>query len=55
MGLIQTLKATLGIRSAAELELEYLNSSTSRVDLEMRQREIDRGKFRRIHPRSLPY
>ena len=47
MGLIQNLKAALRGRSRAELELDYLNTATSRVDLEMREREIDRGKFRR--------
>ena len=47
MGLIQNLKSALRSRSRAETELDYLNGSTSRVDLEMRQREIDRGKFRR--------
>ena len=47
MGLIQNLKDALRSRSRVEVELDYLNASTSRVDLEMRQREIDRGKFRR--------
>ena len=27
--------------------LAYLNEATSPVDLEMRQREVDRGRFRR--------
>ena len=47
MGLMQNLKSALRSRSKAEVELDYLNDATSRVDLEMRQREIDRGKFRR--------
>ena len=47
MGLIQNLKDALRGRSRAELELDYLNTATSPVDLEVRQREIDRGKFRR--------
>jgi hypothetical protein len=47
MGLIQNLKNPLRGRSREELELDYLNGSTSAVDLEIRQREIDRGKFRR--------
>jgi hypothetical protein len=47
MGLIQNLKDALRSRSRAELELDYLNGATSPVDLEIRQREIDRGKFRR--------
>jgi hypothetical protein len=50
MDLIQNLKNALRSRSRAEVELDYLNASTSRVDLEMRQREIDRGKFRRSTP-----
>ena len=47
MGLIQNLKNALRARSREERELDYLNGSTSVVDLEIRQREIDRGKFRR--------
>ena len=47
MGLIQNLKSALRRRSRVELELDYLNGATSPVDLEMRQREIDRGKFSR--------
>jgi hypothetical protein len=46
MGLIQNLKDALRSRSRNEVELDYLNGSTSPVDLELRQREIDRGKFR---------
>jgi hypothetical protein len=33
--------------SDAERELRYLNGATSLVDLEHRQREIDRAKARR--------
>jgi hypothetical protein len=47
MGLIQSLKKALRPRSAAEIEAEYLNGATSTVDLEMRMRELDRGRFRR--------
>lgn len=47
MGLIQNLRKALRPRGAAELEVEYLNGATSPVDLEMRMRELDRGKFRR--------
>ncbi len=47
MGLIQNLKRALRPRSAAEIELDYLNGATSPVDLEMRMRELDRGRFRR--------
>jgi len=51
MGLMTNLKSALRIRSREELELEYLNQSTSAVDLELRQREVDRGRFRARHPR----
>lgn len=47
MGLFQNLRKALRPRTNQEIELEYLNGSTSAVDLEMRMREIDRGKFRR--------
>jgi hypothetical protein len=34
------------IPTAAELEREYLNGSVNRVDLEFRQRQVERGMFR---------
>lgn len=34
------------VPSREELETAYLNGATSLVDLENRQREIDRGRFR---------
>ena len=46
MGLFQNLRQALRGMSVQERELDYLNESMSRVDLEMRIREIDRGKFR---------
>jgi hypothetical protein len=46
MGLIQNLKAALR-RQPYDPERAYLSEATSPVDLEMRQREIDRGRFRR--------
>ena len=46
MGLMTNLKSALRGRTREELELEYLNQSTSTVDLEIRQREVDRGRFR---------
>lgn len=52
MRLMDTLRSALRTRSRGELELEYLNQSTSPVDLEMRQREIDRGRFRQSLRRS---
>jgi hypothetical protein len=36
--------------SDAERELAYLNGATSMVDLELRQRELDRAKLRRRFP-----
>lgn len=47
MGLIQNLRKRLRAPSIEEVELAYLNGSTSQQDLEMRMREIDRGRFRR--------
>jgi hypothetical protein len=34
-------------KTVQEREFDYLNASMSQVDLEFRQREIDRGLFRR--------
>ncbi|MEZ5755045.1 MAG: DUF3563 domain-containing protein [Paracoccaceae bacterium] len=36
------------IPTSAELERDYLNGAANRVDLEFRQRQIDRGMFRRF-------
>ncbi|HUG61130.1 MAG TPA: DUF3563 domain-containing protein [Methylomirabilota bacterium] len=36
--------------STMEREAEYLSQSANRYDLEMRQREIDRGLFRQRRP-----
>lgn len=47
MGLFQNLRKRLRTLSPADLEVDYLNEATSREDLEMRMREIDRGRFRR--------
>ena len=33
------------VEDRSQLEMEYLRGSASRYDLEMREREIDRGKF----------
>jgi uncharacterized protein DUF3563 len=54
MGLIQNLRKRLRPLSTGELELEYLNGATSHQDLEMRMREVDRGRFRRPAWRPLP-
>lgn len=34
-------------KTTQEREFDYLNASVSRVDLEFRQREVDRGMFRK--------
>ncbi len=51
MKLFDRVRAATKTVTAAQLELDYLNASTSTIDLEMRQREIDRGRFRRF-PRA---
>lgn len=48
MGLLENLRTALRTRSRGEAELAYLNESMSVTDLEMRQREIDRGRFRNL-------
>jgi Protein of unknown function (DUF3563) len=35
------------VATQRELEMAYLNQSTSMIDLEYREREIDRGRFQR--------
>lgn len=52
MGLMQNLRSRLRLPSRAEVELTYLNESSSTIDLEMRQREIDRGRFRHVPRRG---
>ena len=41
------LKKALRSVSASEREVAYLNEAGDRIDLELRQREVDRGLFRR--------
>jgi hypothetical protein len=36
------------IPTAEELEREYLNGAANRIDLEFRQRQVDRGMFRNL-------
>ncbi|WP_082475770.1 MULTISPECIES: DUF3563 domain-containing protein [unclassified Rhizobium] len=43
---IKKLTGALRPLSASERELSYLNGSSDRIDLEYRQRQIDRGLFR---------
>ena len=44
--ILTRMNRALNGQSRREREEAYLNGSTSIVDLEMRMREIDRGKFR---------
>jgi hypothetical protein len=48
MKLFDTLRSALRAPSRAEAERAYLNESMSRIDLEMREREIARGRFRHL-------
>jgi hypothetical protein len=43
---IKKLTGALRPLSASEREMSYLNASSDRIDLEYRQRQIDRGLFR---------
>ena len=52
MGLMSNLKTAFQRLSRQDAELDYLNQSTSPVDLELRQREIDRGRFRHLTRRG---
>lgn len=44
---IRKIARALRVPTAAEREMNYLNGARDLVDLEYRQREIDRGMFRR--------
>ncbi len=46
-GLARKLHLPAIFPSVEQQELAYLNGAVSRYDLEMRQREVDRGLFRR--------
>lgn len=45
-GYVSKIASKLRGPSTEDRELAYLNASTDRVDLEYRQRQIDRGLFR---------
>lgn len=45
-GYVSKIASRLRGPSVEQRELDYLNASTDRVDLEYRQRQIDRGLFR---------
>lgn len=47
MGIFDDLKQALTRRNRRDPEAAYLDEATSLVDLEMRHREIDRGRFKR--------
>jgi hypothetical protein len=53
MGIISRARDAFRRTGAATREETYLGEATSLVDLEQRQREIDRGRFRRT--RQWPY
>jgi hypothetical protein len=48
MGFMDNLRAALRPRGRQQIEADYLDQATSLVDLEHRQREIDRGRFRQL-------
>lgn len=43
---LKKITRALRVPSTEERELNYLNGSLDRIDLEYRQRQIDRGLFR---------
>jgi hypothetical protein len=45
--MFEGLKRYLAAPTTADRERAYLEDSASAYDLELRQREIDRGRFRR--------
>lgn len=47
LSLFKSLISFRNVPSIAEIERDYLNASISLTDLERRQREIERGLFRR--------
>ena len=52
MGIIAKARAAIGKARSFDPEQAYLEAATSLIDLESRQREIDRGRFRK---RNWPY
>lgn len=43
---IKKIARALRAPNAEEREMDYLNGSFDRIDLEYRQRQVDRGMFR---------
>ncbi|MEP7240699.1 MAG: DUF3563 domain-containing protein [Devosia sp.] len=52
MGVFKDIRTALRSRSREDIELDYLNGSSSLVDLELRQREVDKGRFRHLPRRG---
>ncbi len=48
--ILKSLLSQRFVPSIADQERDYLNGSVSRYDLECREREIDRGRFRSLYP-----
>ncbi len=48
-GSVRKLARAFRAPSIQEREIAYLNGSVDRVDLEHRQRQIDRGMFRKSY------
>ncbi|HEX9859026.1 MAG TPA: DUF3563 domain-containing protein [Paracoccaceae bacterium] len=44
---LKSLIRSFRVGTLAELEMNYLNESRDRIDLEFRQRQIDQGLFRK--------
>ncbi|WEZ83943.1 DUF3563 domain-containing protein [Rhizobium sp. 32-5/1] len=44
---LKKITRALRIPSVEEREMSYLNGSSDRIDLEYRQRQVDRGLFRK--------
>lgn len=45
-GALKKIARSLRVPSVEEREMHYLNGSHDRIDLEYRQRQVDRGLFR---------
>jgi hypothetical protein len=45
-GYVSKIAHKLRVPSVEEREMAYLNGSRDRIDLEYRQRQVDRGMFR---------
>jgi hypothetical protein len=50
LNLFKSLVLVSQPRSTSDRERDYLNAAVSRIDLERREAEIDRGLFRIPHP-----